>query len=202
LETLIFIAFLFEINGGCEMRRFAKSFLFMSIFAMTGTMTAQNAQDAVAEPQYINSFSGVGSNGKLIELERNTVAFRAKTKVLPGYASVKMVAEFKPGKAAVRIPPSAQFIVRGRSPLDPMSRFQLRVLKSSKDRREIMITQGHGSVFGGSATSSMDEGAMPIRFEGYGADSYRITPEHPLPPGEYALTLRGMVSELYCFGVD
>ena len=100
------------------------------------------------------------------------------------------------------MPASAKFIVRGRSPLDPVSRFQLRVLKSSKDRREIVITQGHGSVFGGGATSSMDEGAIPIRFEEYGADSYRITPEHPLPPGEYALALRGMVFELYCFGVD
>ena len=101
------------------------------------------------------------------------------------------------------MPASAKFNVRGRrSPLDPVSRFQLRVLKSSKDRREIVITQGHGSVFGGGATSSMDEGAIPIRFEEYGADSYRITPEHPLPPGEYALALRGMVFELYCFGVD
>ena len=184
------------------MRRFVEVVLFMSFIATTGTIMAQNAQDAVTEPKYINSFSGVDSNGKLIELERNTVAFHAKTKVLPGYASVKMVAEFKPGKASVRIPANAQFIVRGRSPVDPMSLYQLRVLKSSKDRREIVITQGHGTVFGGGATSSMDEGAIPIRFEEYGSSSYRITPEHPLPPGEYALALRGMGSELYCFGVD
>lgn len=184
------------------MRRFGQIFIFVFLTAIAGTLKGQSAPDAIAEPQYINSFSGVDSNGKLIELERNTVAFHAKTKVLPGYASVKMVAEFKPGKAPVRMSSSAQFIVRGRSPLDPMSRFQLRVLKSSKDRREILITQGHGSVFGGGATSSMNEGAIPIRFEEYGGNSYRITPEHPLPAGEYALALRGMVSELYCFGVD
>ena len=167
-----------------------------------GTMTTQGAQDAVAEPQYINSFSGVGSTGKLIELEHDTVTFHAKTRALPGYASVKMVAEFKPGRASVRMPANAQFVVRGRSAVDPTSLYQLRVLKSSKDRREIVMTQGHGSVFGGGATSSMDEGAIPIRFEEYGASSYRITPEHPLPPGEYALALRGVVSDLYCFGVD
>jgi hypothetical protein len=177
-------------------------FFIVFFTAMTGTLNGQSTPDAIAEPQYINSFSGVDSNGKLIELERNNVAFHAKTKVLPGYASVKMVAEFKPGKASVRMPANAQFIVRGRSLVDPMSLYQLRVLKSSKDRREIVITQGHGTVFGGGATSSMDEGAIPIRFEEYGANSYRITPEHPLPPGEYALALRGMVSELYCFGVD
>jgi hypothetical protein len=184
------------------MLRLSKVFLFVCFITMSATMTAQSAKEAVAEPQYVNSFSGVDSNGKLIELERNTVAFHAKTKVLPGYASVKMVAEFKPGKASVRMPANAQFIVRGRSQVDPMSLYQLRVLKSSKDRREIVITQGHGTVFGGGATSSMDEGAIPIRFEEYGASSYRITPEHPLPPGEYALALRGMGSDLYCFGVD
>ena len=102
----------------------------------------------------------------------------------------------------MRVPATGQFIVRGRSAVDPTSLYQLRELKSFKDRREIAITQGHGSVFGGGATSSMDEGAIPIRFEVYGASSYRITPEHPLPPGEYALALRGMVSDLYCFGVD
>jgi len=194
------------------MIRLSNVLLFVCFIAMSATMTAQSAKEAVAEPQYINSFSGVDSNGKLIELERNTVAFHAKTKVLPGYASVKMVAEFKPGKASVRMPANAQFIVRGRSPVDPMSLYQLRVLKSSKDRREIVITQGHGTVFGGSATSSMDEGAIPIRFEEYGSNSYRITSVQPLPPGEYALATRGLVSikarvqlgrsELYCFGVD
>jgi hypothetical protein len=184
------------------MLRFTGILLCLCSIAASESVMAQSAKEAVAEPQYINSFAGVDANGKLIELERNTVAFHAKTKVLPGYASVKMVAEFKPGKASVRMPANAQFIVRGRSPVDPMSLYQLRVLKSSKDRREILITQGHGTVFGGGATSSMDEGAIPIRFEEYGANSYRITLEHPLPPGEYALALRGMVSQLYCFGVD
>jgi len=184
------------------MLRLTEILVCLCFIAASESVMAQSAKEAIGEPQYINSFSGVDSNGKLIELERNTLAFHAKTKVLPGYASVKMVAEFKPGQASVRMPANAQFIVRGRSPVDPMSRFQLRVLKSSKDRREIVITQGHGTVFGGGATSSMDEGAIPIRFEEYGTDSYRITPEHPLPPGEYALALRGMGTDLYCFGVD
>jgi hypothetical protein len=184
------------------MRRLNKVFLFVLVVATTGTTFPQSARESATEPQYINSFSGVGSDGKLIELERNSVVFHAKTKVLPGYASVKMVAEFKPARASVRMLANAQFIVRGRSPVDPMSRYQLRLLKSSKDHREIVITQGHGTVFGGGATSSLDEGSIPIRFEEYGAGSYRITPEHPLSPGEYALALRGMPSELYCFGVD
>jgi hypothetical protein len=168
-----------------------------------GIMDAQSPTDApVAEPQYINSFYSTDSGGKLIELERDTITFHAKSKVLPGYASVKMESEFKPAHASVRLPSTAQFIVRGRSAINPASIYELRVLKTSKDRRDYVMTQSHGSVFGGSSTSNVDEGAVPIRFEEYGTNSYRIVPEHPLAPGEYALAFRGMVTEIYCFGVD
>jgi hypothetical protein len=155
-----------------------------------------------AEPQYINSFYGVDANGQLVDLEKEAVRFRAKAKVLPGYASVKVTTEFKPSRSPVRVAAIAQFIVRGRAPIDPLSRFELRTLRASKDHREIVMTQGHGSIFGGSATSNLDEGEVSIRFEEYGANSYRITPIQPLAPGEYALGIRGFASELYCFGVD
>jgi hypothetical protein len=163
-----------------------------------------NAQELrstpVAEPQYINSFFAVDASGKLIDLERQTVTFHTKTKVLPGYASVKMTTQFKPGYSSVRLPATAQFIVRGRTVIDPVSRFELRALKGSKDHREFVMTQGHGSILGGSATSNPSEGAVPIRFEEYGANSYRITPEGPLEPGEYALALRGFVSNFTALG--
>jgi len=164
---------------------------------------AQNESSApVAEPQYIGSFYALEASGKLLDLERTTVTFHAKSKVLPGYASIKMTTQFKPAHSPVRLGAGAQFIVRGRAPIDPVSRYELRLLKTSKDHREFVMTTAHGSVFGGSATSSLEEGAVSIRFEEYGANSYRVTSAQPLAPGEYALALRGMVSELYCFGVD
>lgn len=43
---------------------------------------------------------------------------------------------------------------------------------------------------GGSGTSTLDSGTIPLHFEDYGTDSYRVTPEHPLQPGEYAIGLR------------
>jgi len=86
--------------------------------------------------------------------------------------------------------------------MDPASRFELRLLKASKSHREILMTQGHGTLLGGSATSKLDEGALPVRFEEYGADSYRITPMHPLAAGEYALGSPGFVTQLFCFGVN
>ena len=177
--------------------------LFVVILLM-GTLKAQNnPPPSVTEPQYVNSFYAVDTNGKLTELEHQTVTtFHSKTKALPGYATVKVLAEIKPGHASVRLPADAQFIIRGRLPVDPSSLYELRLLKVSKDHREILLTQGHGTIVGGTATSKLDEGAVPIRFEEYGANSYRITPAQPLPPGEYALALRGVVTELYCFGVD
>jgi hypothetical protein len=169
------------------------------------TLAAQTELSTVvapAEPQYINSFYAVDANGKLIDLERQTVTFHSKVRALPGYATVKMTTEFKPGHALVRLPADAKFIVRGRTQIDPVSRFELRALKGSKDHRELVMTQAHGSIFGASTTSNPEEGAVAIRFEEYGANSYRITPDKPLAPGEYALATRGLVSELYCFGVD
>jgi hypothetical protein len=175
----------------------------LAVFIAVGALNAQSEPSApVAEPQYINGFYAVDVNGKLIELEHKTVTFHSKVRALPGYASVKMTTEFKPGGSPVRIAATAQFVVRGRAPIDPLSRFELRALKGSKTHREFVMTQALGSIFGGSATSNLDEGAVAIRFEEYGANSYRITPDKPLAPGEYALAVRGLVSELYCFGVD
>lgn len=157
----------------------------------------------VAEPQYINSFSAVDSAGKLIELEHQTVTkFHSKMKPLPGYATVKVTAEFKPAHSSIRLPTNAQFVVLGRSVIDPATLYELRILKSTKDHREILTATGHGTIFNGSGTSNVDEGAVPIRFENYGSNSYKISPQHPLAPGEYALAFRGTVSDLYCFGVD
>src|SRR5258708_4773339 len=119
-------------------------------------LNAQNQQSVtLAEPQYLNSFYSVDSSGKLINVELETVkTFHSKVRALPGYASVKMSAEFKPGHSSVRLAATSQFVVRGRAPIDPLSRFELRELKGSKDHREFLMTQAHGTIFGGSATSN------------------------------------------------
>ncbi|MGA2990557.1 MAG: PEGA domain-containing protein, partial [Candidatus Korobacteraceae bacterium] len=166
----------------------------------------QNTPTVLAdEPQYINSFYALDASGKLLELEHTRVAFHSKVRAVPGYASAKTSAEIKPGQSPVRLPANAQFILRGRSLMDPASRYELRLLKSSKSHREFALIHAHGSafIFGASGGGSgVSEGAVPIQFEEYGRYSYRITPAQPLAPGEYALSVRGLVSEVYCFGVD
>jgi hypothetical protein len=157
------------------------------------------AQD---EPQYIGSFFALDPLGKLIPLERQSVTFHAKTRALPGYASVKMIAEIQHGHSPVRVPSDARLIVNGRSPMDPASRFELKILKASKSHREFVMTRAHGTLLGAAAESTLDEGAVPLRFAEYGVRSYVITPQNTLAPGEYAISLRGSVLDLYCFEVQ
>jgi hypothetical protein len=177
--------------------------LFIAVVTMPGRLQAQNASEvSAAEPQYIDIFYAVDAHGRLIDLEHQTVTYHNKVVPLPGYASVKVVSKFKPNVASVRVPSTAQFIVRGHDHIDPASLYELRPLEASKDHREFVTTQGHGSVFTGAKMTNLDQQALAVRFEQYGSSSYRIIPEQPLPPGEYALAVRGRFSELYCFGVD
>lgn len=176
---------------------------FMAMAMATGTLIAQNNPDAyaqVVEPQYINSFYALTPNGNFIDLEYKNVVLHPKSWAVPGYASLKMVADFEPGQSLIRLPASAQFVVRGRVDVNPATIYELRLLKGSKSHREFVMSQAHGSIVGGAVNP--EEGAIPIRFEEYGSSSFRIIPQQPLAPGEYALMVRGRYSQLYCFGVD
>jgi len=177
---------------------------FLVTMAMaTGTLQAQNKSVAnvqVVEPQYINSFYALTPNGNLIDLEYRNVVLHPKNWAVPGYASVKTVADFEPSQSPIRLPASAQFVVRGRTNGYPATIYELRLLKGSKSHREFVLIQAHGSIVGGAVNP--EEGAIPIRFRQYGTSSFRIIPERPLAPGEYALMVRGRYSQLFCFGVD
>jgi hypothetical protein len=177
---------------------------FLVTIAMaTGTLKAQSNPDAsaqVAEPQYINSFYALTPNGNFIDLEYKNVMLHPKGWAVPGYVSFKTVADLKPGQSPIRLPASAQFAVRGRADVNPAMIYELRLLKGSKSHREFVLSQAHGSIVGGAV--SPEEGTIQIRFVEYNASSFRIIPEQPLAPGEYALMVRGHYSQLSCFGVD
>lgn len=180
--------------------------LFLVVVIVTATHGNSNAQTiaegSVTEPEYVDIFYALDAGGKLLDLERATVTYRSKVNAVPGYASVKMIAKFKPLHAPVRVLGTANFIVRGHEHVDPASVYELRLVRVAKSHREFVTTQGHGSIFTGAKMENLEEQAVPVRFEHQGANSYRIVPESPLPRGEYALLVRGKPSELYCFGVD
>jgi hypothetical protein len=188
-----------NVSVGADMKtRILVAFLVTMVMA-TGTLKAQN-KSVAAEPQYINSFYALTPNGNLIDLEYRNVALHPKSWAVLGYASFKTVADFEPSQSPIRLPASAQFAVRGRVHVNPTTIYDLRLLKGSKSHREFVLSQAHGSIVGGAVNP--EEGAVPIRFEEYGSSSFRIIPQQPLAPGEYALVVRGGYSQLYCFGVD
>jgi hypothetical protein len=171
--------------------------------AVASTPEPAPAPAALAEPQYINTFVALDADGKLNSLDHETATtLRSKGRALPWSASAASFVEFKPAHASIRLPATAQFVVRGRSSIDPSSIFELRSIKVAKDHREIVLAKSRATIVGGGSASNFDEGAVPIKFEDYATDSYRITPERPLPAGEYALSIRGAATELYCFGVN
>jgi hypothetical protein len=184
-----------------KMRVLVAFFVTMALAA--GTLKAQNNRNAyvpVAEPQYINTFYSLTPNGNLVDLEYQNVVYRPKSWAVPGYASTKVVADIKPGQSVIQLPATAQFVVRGRVNVYPGTIFELHMLKGSKDHREFVMSQAYGSIVGGGVNP--ESGSVPIRFEPYGTGSYRIIPEQPLAPGEYALMVRGRYSQLFCFGVS
>src|ERR1039457_2894147 len=135
--------------------------LILSVSIAVGTGISQNEPGTpVNEPQYAGSFYALDANGQLLDLEHTTVTFHAKAKVLPGHASVNMTTQFKPAHSPVRRGATTQFIVRGRGSSDPLSRFELRVLKSSNGHREFVVTTAHGSDFDDSVASNLEEGEV------------------------------------------
>jgi hypothetical protein len=189
-----------NVSVGANMKtRILVAFLVTMAMA-TGTVKAQNNSNAyVPEPQYINSFYALTPNGNFIDLEYRNVVLRPKSWAVPGYASFKTVADFEPSQSPIRLPATAQFAIRGRANVNPATIYELRLLKGSKSHREFVLSQAHGSIVGGAVNP--EEGAISIRFEQYGGSSFRIIPQQPLAPGEYALVVRGRYSQLYCFGV-
>src|SRR5258706_5552582 len=126
----------------------AHLFICLSLSCLPAFIKTQTPAP-VAEPQFYNSYA-LAPDGKLAELDDQKVTtFHAKTKPLPGYASVKVSAEFKPAHAQTRLPGNVQFVVKGRSAIEPSTLYELRSLKIKKDHREILMTQAYGTLIGG-----------------------------------------------------
>jgi len=75
--------------------------LFIAGVTLPGRLQAQNITEVSAvEPRYIDIFYSVDADGRLIDLEHQTVTYHDKVVPLPGYASVKVVSKFKPNAAS------------------------------------------------------------------------------------------------------
>lgn len=185
---------------GSEMRYLALVILFSLCVAAKGQQ--------VPEPQYNDVFAAFDASAlKLIPLERQTATIQGKAK-FGGYGGIKLSSQFKPGKSPVRFRSSdrPQFVVRSiasaSASIDPTTLYVLRILRGKGDKRELVMTESHGPLGLGGATSNLAEGVRPVTFERFGEHSLKIMSEEPLPPGEYALSRRFGMTDLFCFGVD
>ena len=112
-----------------DIKRMSQTLMLASLMMLSATaemLHAQSRQPHPIEPQYVNAFCAIDANGTLIPLEHNTnVTFHSKVKPLPGYASVKTLVEFEPGRSSVRLnAETAHFVIRGRALIDPSSCYE------------------------------------------------------------------------------
>jgi hypothetical protein len=157
------------------------------------------------EPEYSNVFMAIQA-GKLVPLERQTATITGHVRA-GGFGGAKVASEFKPAQSPVRFAAGQDvvFVVRrgpGQDTLDPDTLYVLRSLKAKGKSRELMISNMRGPFLTGGTSSNLAEGVLPVSFEKYGEHSLTIRPTAPLQPGEYALSPRYSMTDLFCFGVD
>ncbi len=162
------------------------------------------AAAVAAEPQYNNSFAALDASGGLVPLEKQTATIHAGVKAF-GYGGFKASTEFKPAQSPTRFKSADRtaFVVRSPLPdtVDPNTIYVLRVLKGKSNRRELIITETRFMMIGG-MNHNLAEGVQRVTFERFGEHSLKITSDEPLPPGEYALSIRQGMLDLFCFGID
>jgi hypothetical protein len=160
-------------------------------------------QDKPGEPAFNDVFYGLAA-GKLIDLERQAATIHGKAKY-GGFGGIKVASQFSPAKSPIRVTGDGAFIVRSAMAamaVDPNSIYVLRVLAKRGSKRELVMVESHGPLALGGTDSRLAEGVVPVHFERYGDNSLRITSEKPLPAGEYALSKRAGLVDVFCFGVD
>ena len=177
-----------------------------TVFSKGASPQAVRSDVSAPEPEFADVFFRL-DGGNLVPLERQTATVRGKAK-FGGYGGIKVASEFKPEKSPVRFKSreQLQFVVRSFaasvSTVDPATLYSLRALTKNGDKRELVMTESHGPLGLGGATSNLAEGVLPVKFEKFGEHSLKIVPGTALPPGEYALSRRAGMMDLFCFGVD
>lgn len=158
----------------------------------------------VMEPGTNGVFFGM-AGGTFVPLEGQTLTIHGQAK-FGGFGGIKVTGQFKPAKSPVRFQShDAVFAVRAFpswSAVDPDTLYVLRALKASGSKRELVIVESHGALGLAGTDANLAGGVIAVRFERLGESSLKITPDRPLPPGEYALSRRSALTDLFCFGVD
>jgi hypothetical protein len=184
--------------------------LLFVLFAVISTAFSQESASSKSEtsskplePEYINSFFLLDSTGSLKPLERQTAGHRGKVKAL-GFGGAEMSYTVDGDRSPVRTSagaPLALVVKLENHDVDPGNLVELFTLKAAKGERELVIAKHH---FMGSTKVDIQGQQVALQFSKYGQSSVKITTSAPLPPGEYAMGIKGQTGMplAYCFGVD
>ena len=152
------------------------------------------------EPQYANQVAALGADGKLTELEKQTAKIEAKghSYIVVTKSTVRYA--ISGPHSPVRTPPGESFVVRLHiGDMDPTTMIHLYKLDADKNSRFYKAAGSSASILG-AKTDTADPNTVPIKMDKYGDNSYKITTQQPLEPGEYAFVAMGLNAQ--CFGVD
>ncbi len=163
-----------------------------------------NAQaGAPAEPEYVNQFFVLGSNGQLTPLEREPLHHIAKRKNIPFIkAEIEGRQDVDGGPASpVHVGPNPHFVVKMMTgAIDPTTLMHLIQLKFDKQGRYYVTSDNKGFVFTNGKSAGPQGDAAQLKISKYGQSSLEVQSVQPLPAGEYAFITSGMIAD--CFSVD
>lgn len=185
--------------------------IFVLLALCTCAVFSQEAKKP-QEPEYVNVFSVLDTDGVLRPLERQPARPNSKVKALGfGGAQASYVVSNENSPVRFSSDASLQFVVRPAGPnspggtaannVDPATIVQLYRLKVTKKQRELQIVKA--GIFAGTK-NNQEEATIPFEIVKYGEHSALMRPLKPLLPGEYmwAANAAFMVPQAYCFGID
>ena len=137
------------------------------------------------KPEEIGVFYHV-DEGKLVALERQTAVSEARWRWL-GFGGYRALAWIKGERAALRLGPRPQFVLRAPDP----TKYQLLRYTPRKGRREVVLQSG-GRIAPAAVTCRVTEIAPGV---------YQFVPAEDLSPGEYGFSPTDS-NDSFNFGVD
>ncbi len=145
------------------------------------------ATPVMAATPTTEAFTGL-VGGAAVDLERQVAAFKQQMKAM-GYGGADVFYELKGAASPVRFTAASApaFLIVAPADQDPQTRFGLFSLTPVKNTRR--LTTGKVNPLGYGTRSTKNQAAVAFTATRYGQDAFQLTPDAPLPAGEYGLAI-------------
>ncbi len=187
------------------MKKFPQPLFLLILLSVAPAAFGQTDDIKIPEPEYVGNIVYI-NGGKAIPLEKQKASTKAKAGTslyLTGIGKVKGSNVVSGLKSPVRIKrqEELQFIVRNTdNDVDPFQVINIFKLEQHQKKDFRFIQTSSSATFSGSSAMEID--FIPFVASKYGEDSYLISIQNNLDPGEYAITMDGSRDLFNMFGVD